>query len=399
VIRRPAPRARDERGAIAVLVALLAVFLIGLSAFTVDLGAAYVSNRNLQKAADAGALAAAQTLTQYPGTCDSVRSNSAAVTAAHQRAITVAKLNYPDASWTEDSSWKVSCDPKLKVLLVKFGNGGTTQARFTGVFGGQKTVTTDRNSEATVDVAPGAGENVRPLALCSAAVGNTLPGEFVQIFYPLNGTKSPPQCPKPKSAGNWWTLDCPEERGGSTTVLEDQIRDGCKERVTVIPGQADANTPGALTVVLEEACPSAPTSSETCMSGDPGSLDSGHIADAWKYLVDTQKVSIFPVFCVSPQCSADTTSGTGTNTVFPVYKLLGAVVCGYHFSDKEKYHSTTGLCAGNPYLAGSDPDGSNANNYLVLKYVSVRTSGSNGASECALGATCDGGLRRTRLTG
>ncbi len=220
----------------------------------------------------------------------------------------------------------------------------------------------------------------------------------MQIFYPGNGTKSPPQCPKPSTPGNWWTLDCPEERTGSTATLQTEIQNGCKSRVTVIPGQADANTPGALTVTLEAACPSAPSGSETCMSGDPGSLDSGHIADAWKYLVDTQKVSIFPVFCVQPQCSDDTSSGQGTNSVFPVYKLVGAIVCGYHFSKQEKHHSTTGECSGNPYLAANDPDDSNANNYLVIKYISVRTSGSNAESECALGATCDGGLRRTRLT-
>lgn len=393
-------RGREERGAVAILVAILSVFLIGLSAFTVDLGAAYVSNRNLQKAADAGALAAAQTLTKYSGTCDGVRSNSAAVTEAHQAAIAMAKKNYPDASWTEKTTtWKVSCDPKLKVVNVTFGNAGTTKARFTALFKGPASVTTNRDSQATVDVATGAGDSVRPLALCSAAVGNSVPGQFVQIFYPGNGTKSPPQCPKPQSPGNWWTLDCPEERTGSTGDLQSEIMNGCKDRVTVIPGQANANTPGSLTVTLEAACPSAPSGSETCMSGDPGSLDAGHIADAWKYLVQNEKVSIFPVFCVTPQCSADTTSGSGTNTVFPVYKLVAAVVCGYHFSKQEKYHSTTGACAGNPYLAANDPDDSNGNNYIVIKYINTRTSGSNVDGECALGASCDGGLRRTRLTG
>ena len=67
----------------------------------------------------------------------------------------------------------------------------------------------------------------------------------------------------------------------------------------------------------------------------------------------------------------------------------------------EKYHSTTGKCAGNPYLTPAPTRiGSNGNNYLVLKYIRVSASGSNQESECALGADgCDGGLRRTRLTG
>nr|WP_301539057.1 pilus assembly protein TadG-related protein [Nocardioides sp. zg-1230] len=393
----------DERGATAVLVGILALFMVGLVAFTTDAGVAFVSNRNLQRAADAGALAAAQSLTQTPGSCDlaTFREGGEAWELAHARAQEVAQDNYPKnvaRDWGE-TDFDIDCDPDLKVLIVTFGNQGTTDTVFAPIFGGDEEVTTTQDSEATIDVAPGAGENVRPLALCSAAVGDTEPGEFVQIFYPGHGTKSPPQCPKPKSAGNWWTLDCPEERGGATTVLEDQIRNGCTDRVTVIPGQSDVDTPGQLTVVLEDACPAAPIGSETCMSGDPGNLDAGHIADAWEDLVDTEKESIFPVFCVSPQCSEDTTSGSGTGTVFPVYKLVSAIVCGYHFSKKEKKHSTTGKCEGNPFLAEADPDDSSGNNYLVLKYISTRTSGTHAESECALGAECDGGLRRTRLTG
>ncbi|KRF36279.1 pilus assembly protein TadG-related protein [Nocardioides sp. Soil805] len=395
-------RPRDEQGATLVLVALLATILLVLSGFTIDLGQAYMSKRNLQKAADAGALAAAQVLTQYPGTCNNVISNSAAITRAHAAADEYRRLNretYLPAS--AETEFRVRCDPALRVLVVEYGVEGTTSSSFGPLAGSGNTIRTDRRAEATVDVAPIATQNVRPLALCSAALAPPYvdqTGDFIRIFYPENGTRSPAQCPKPRSAGNWWTLDCPEERGGATTVLETQIKNGCSEPVSVIPGQADASTPGTLTVVLEDACPSAPVGSETCMSGDPGSLDSGHIAESWKYLVDNSTESIFPVFCVSPQCSDDTSSGTGTNTVFPVYKLVSAVVCGYHFSDREKYHRTTGACAGNPYLAAADPDGSNANNYLVIKLTQARTSGSNSESECALGAGCDGGLRRSRLT-
>ncbi|WP_442940073.1 pilus assembly protein TadG-related protein [Nocardioides sp. B-3] len=61
---RRRPRNRD--GAIAVLVALLAVVLFTLSAFVADLGVAYTSKRQLQTAADAGALAAAKRLAGNP---------------------------------------------------------------------------------------------------------------------------------------------------------------------------------------------------------------------------------------------------------------------------------------------------------------------------------------------
>ena len=215
--------------------------------------------------------------------------------------------------------------PQAQGRQRHFANSGTTKTGFAGVFGGAKTVTTRRESQATVDVAPGAGDSVRPLALCSAAVGNSVPGQFVQIFYPGNGTQVAAPVPQAQEPRQLVDPRLPRGPGAAPPrMLEQQIKDGCQDRVTVIPGQADANTPGSLTVVLEDACPSAPSGSETCMSGDPGNLDAGHIADSWKYLVDTQKISIFPVFCVSPQCSEDTTSGSGTNTVFPVYKLVSA---------------------------------------------------------------------------
>ena len=384
------------------LVGILAVFLIGLSAFTVDLGAAYVSNRNLQKAADAGALAGAQALTQFPGTCDSIRSNSAAVAAAHQAAIDVAKKNYPDASWTEDTTaWKVSCDPQLKVVNVTFANSGTTKANFAGVIGGASTVTTMRGSQATVDVAPGTGNSVRPLALCSASFDPAYmerSGDFVRIHFPGAGRVPPAAC-NVNLSGNWWLTDCPGERtgaAGGTDGLVNQILNGCPDPVSVIPGQEDATTPGALTVVLDDACPTAPQYSETCMSGNPGNITQGQTTDAWKTFMDSGKVGVFPVFCAPTSCSAVTASGNGTNTVFPVYKLVSAYICGFHFDSTRKYDSIHANCAGNPYSTAGD---TTSNNYFVFKIVNFRTSISNEESECALGASCDGGLRRTRLTG
>src|SRR5215213_11026244 len=53
---------RDERGAVAVLTAVLAIVLFGIAALVVDLGVARDSRRQAQNTADAAALAAANAL-------------------------------------------------------------------------------------------------------------------------------------------------------------------------------------------------------------------------------------------------------------------------------------------------------------------------------------------------
>ena len=53
-------RLRDERGAVAVMVALLMVPLIAFAAIAIDVAAMWSERQQLQTAADAGALAIAQ---------------------------------------------------------------------------------------------------------------------------------------------------------------------------------------------------------------------------------------------------------------------------------------------------------------------------------------------------
>lgn len=394
-------RRRDESGATAILVAILATTLVMISAFTVDFGQAFMSKRNLQKGADAGALAGAQALTLFPGTCSSVASNSTALTAAHVAADAIGKSNregyLPPSAETE---FGVSCDPDLKVLVVSYGLEGDTKSLFGPVAGGSSTITTNRRAEATVDVAPLARQGVRPLAFCSAQIATTpTPPDypFMRLDYPKNSVKLPATCPAKTGGGNWWVVDCPDEGPGES--VEEQVLNGCNNPVSLVPGQEDELTAGELTVVLDEAC-DAKDDEQECLSGDTGNIDSGHVADSWKVLVQSQEPSIFPVFCAPPQCAESSIEGTGTNAVYPVYKLVSVVICGYHFSKTEKFHSSSGECAGLPtsMFAGTDESG-NEENYLVVKFLNYRASGSNEESECALGAECDGGLRRTRLTG
>jgi hypothetical protein len=102
---------------------------------------------------------------------------------------------------------------------------------------------------------------------------------------------------------------------------------------------------------------------------------------------------------VPPQCTSGTLDGTGTNAVFPVYKLAAVVVCGYHFGRTVKYTKSFALsdpCYGNPLPSVTSDD--TRDNYLHVRLVNVLTSGGVDPTTCSLGASCDGGLRRVLLT-
>ena len=146
--------------------------------------------------------------------------------------------------------------------------------------------------------------------------------------------------------------------------------------------------------MLNEACPAAPSGSEQCMSGDPGSLDAGHVEDSWQALATNATPVVMPVFCVPPQCATSTVHGTGTNSVFPVYKLAAVIVCGFHFSRHVRYQNTTGKCAGSSHNVYTD---STNDNYMLVVFTRIQNSGSTTSSSCGLGTDCDGGLRRVHL--
>jgi Flp pilus assembly protein TadG len=81
-------RDRRERGAVAVVVAICMVVLMGFLAIAVDLGSIYSDKQQLQNGADAGALAIAQSCQRNPSTCT--------VTAANATADKYAKANKLD---------------------------------------------------------------------------------------------------------------------------------------------------------------------------------------------------------------------------------------------------------------------------------------------------------------
>jgi len=86
-------RLADQRGAILVLVAVLATVLIGITALAVDIGHLMVVNNELQNAADAGALAGAQALYEDPDGAGSMGPGEEINTQANKIAFDTAILN------------------------------------------------------------------------------------------------------------------------------------------------------------------------------------------------------------------------------------------------------------------------------------------------------------------
>jgi Flp pilus assembly protein TadG len=82
-------RTSDERGATAVVVALLMVPLIGFAAIAVDLGKAYAERARLQVAADAAALAVAQDCAR--GACGDMLATAQAMVAANDQGVDTAQ--------------------------------------------------------------------------------------------------------------------------------------------------------------------------------------------------------------------------------------------------------------------------------------------------------------------
>src|SRR5690606_20851459 len=119
-----------------------------------------------------------------------------------------------------------------------------------------------------------------------------------------------------------------------------------------------------------------------------------------------RKEQVFlPVFCGQPTCTpAGVVNGGGNNAIYPVHRLVSVSVCGYRFNNQLGEVDWTddqniGRCNDNPNNLTASNAGVRGENYLLVVFHNVQTSGSTAASTCDLGeSSCDGGLRRVSLT-
>ena len=372
---------RADDGAVAVIVAILITCLIGLAAFSTDFGLAYVGKRQLQNSSDAASLAAAKQFGVKGGTCASLIGDDALVSAAEAIADDYRESNRPTSGQAE---FLVECNADGNLLVTYTSDD--TSPRILGALYGSADYNIGRTATAIVEPSEG-GTGLRPYAVCN----RDLPPQNVDGTY-----QSPPGvfkldftnslCQKPP--GNWWTIVCPEDTTPSIPVLAENTRNGCEGRIRIVPDQP-ADDP-ELSAHLLSYCASG--FSESCLRGDPGVFNSSQIRSAWKSLIG--KTITLPVFY-------DTTiRDPGTNANYPVYRLIGVRICGYHWganASNDSYAPATipssGPCAG----ANASPGGATAR-YLLVNWVYVLTTGDTSPTTCGtgLGSDCDT-VRRIRL--
>ncbi len=215
--------ARRARRRSLILVALLATFLLVLSGFVVDFGQAFMSKRNLQKAADAGALAGGPGAHPVPGhlrqrglqlhgrrrgprRCRRVPPAQPRVLPARVCRDRVQRPLRPGTSGSWWSSTASRARPR------------PPSARWPAA---TRPITTDRRAEATVDVAPRANEGVRPLAICSAQLPATRLGTSSSCASTTPRTASTRPAGCPAKTGSRQLVDARLPGGGDRLDLAD----------------------------------------------------------------------------------------------------------------------------------------------------------------------------------
>ena len=198
-------RRRDESGAVAVIVAVMAVILVGITAFTADLGLAYANKRQIQTAADAAVLAAASELAERAGNCVTVVSSGAsdARTEATSKVAANDMDTQPAVLGTDFTVQCVSGVPTVSTSVT------STSARLFGKLFGAGDYALTRSAAAQVEV-PSTGIGLRPIAICSKDLTPVviLPSPVIKLSGPGGGHIAT-ECPDAGRSGNWWTIDCP----------------------------------------------------------------------------------------------------------------------------------------------------------------------------------------------
>jgi len=363
------PRSR-ERGAIAILTAVLSVVLVAVAAFAVDFGMAYSQRQALYTGVDAAALSVVQSFKKSeiatPRNCNALKTFDAGLAsgnAAKSDTIALTSLNtnspFGQSISASDITVTTTCvgsgNTVMQVNVAVKRTISTSLGRIIGV----NSLDVNRNATADLGVANDVA-GLRPVGVCTyqaqqivtdaeadKAAGNPYRAEIIGLTKVWQGNKT---CDGAGGSGNWGWLDLGQ--GNGANALGDAIASG-------------APTTLGLTVNP------SPSPASVQLGGNPGNKgNSANIHSGFTAIMD--KTVVLPVY--------NTYADNGSNATYQVIGFLSVKVCGYDNIHGSCYDST-------------QPTGTNDIQVRFASYSPVGTID----DVCGIGTICSNDTYVTRL--
>ncbi|MBA3719703.1 MAG: hypothetical protein H0W95_05370 [Nocardioidaceae bacterium] len=338
--------AAEERGAAAILTAILITVLIGFMAFVTDFGMAYANKRGLQNGADSAALAVAQKIALQGSPTASCAQLATVWDNPSSRAVAEDYFgrNRPGGD-SAINHFDLVCVDDGKQLVVEVGTAQNSPSFFGTLFG-QDDV--DIEQEAKAVVAPAKSVmGLRPFGVCKGVADQIIAVPMGNHTIGLNnidfGCGGAP--------GNWGIIDF---NGGSNPTGEaiDWILNGYNGPIS--------NSP------------------PLNFSGQPGAPNPGAFEAAMNSVLDDE-IAI-PVY--------DQLTMSGGNAQFRIMGFLAIKICGWKFNNR----NGQGSCFDPLVVPVPVPQ-----NYLQIRY-NAFIPFTDGATNCTIGNfACDLGTRTFKL--
>ncbi len=332
---------RSEGGAVAILIALLTVVLVGMLAFVTDLGMAYVNQQQLQNGADSAALAVSQQIALTANgnqTCDSIKNTMTTTMRSVAESYFAANAAGRQIE-TGAAGFEISCEPTG--LFVRVTAAQDSPMFFGGVFGLNK-IPIVQGAKTVVGPAKSV-TGLRPFAVCRADANRlaAAPGTNYTISY----DNSDSGCGS--ASGNWGVIDFNGGANG-TPEVKGWIENGYSGSISLSP--------------------------PILLPGNPGNLNG--LAGSMESILG--KEIVLPVFGL--------VTGRGNNSEFGISGFVSVEMCAWKFNNS----SGAAGCAS----AVSPPVPAD---YIQVRYKRFIAMGDVSTS-CALGnTTCDNGVRLFQL--
>ena len=361
---------RREDGAIAIIVALFAVILIVVAAFTTDFGMAYAQRQALATGADSAALAVIRAehksqLANLTRTCAAALAQDAALASASPaKASTIAlaqvNANAPFSATiaASDVTTTLSCVSGGAVLQVAVVVN-RTMSPILGSVVGASPMQLSRQAKAALGVVNGA-KNMSPITICINQAQDIITKHLADVaasqadraqLVPLDKVwGSGTSCDGGGGTGNWGWLDF----GGGVGVqnLVDYLTGAYQTTLTL----DNSTTPASYT-----------------MNGTPGVKNAHGIRVAMNTIMD--QITTLPVY--------SSIGGSGSGTTYKIIGFLSVKMCGY---DNRQF----GRCY------DSSPAVKMTGNDIQIRYVDYIPAGQMG-EVCPIGSPCASNAYITKL--